>query len=136
MYAQAGFSAHPEQINFDDMNINQEDINSCNFKQDVINSSASDIGENFEADQHNTQQQAVEQRAGGRGRSGGGGQHGSGAWSASEGGGAGASEDKMADTEMDSEAQLDIDEGHIEILSSPHDLQAPQAADGGQVGPG
>ena len=33
---------------------------------------------------------------------------------------------------MDSEAHLDIDEGHIEILSSQHDLQAPQAADGGQ----
>ena len=39
-----------EQINFDEMNINQEDINSCNFKQDVINSSTSDIGENSEAD--------------------------------------------------------------------------------------
>lgn len=123
-----------EQINFDDMNINQEDINSCNFKQDVINSSASDIGENFEADQHNAQQQAAEQRAEGRGRSAGGGQNGSGAWSASEGG-AGASEGKMADMEMDSEAQLDIDEGHIEILPSRHDSQAP-AADGGLVGPG
>ena len=51
------------------MNINQEDINSCNFKQDVINSSASDIGENFEADQHHAQQQAIEQRTDGRARS-------------------------------------------------------------------
>ena len=115
------------------MNINQEDINSCNFKQDVINSSASDIGENSEADQHNAQQQAIERRAEGRGRSPGAGQNGAGAWAAPEGGVVGVPEGKAAGVEMESEAQLDIDDGHIEILSSQHDLQAPQAADGGQV---
>ena len=34
-----------EQINFDEMNINLEDINQSNQKQDVINSSNSDIGD-------------------------------------------------------------------------------------------
>ena len=34
-----------EQINFDEMNINLEDINQANQKQDVINSSNSDCGD-------------------------------------------------------------------------------------------
>lgn len=122
-----------EQINFDEMNINQEDINSCNFKQDVINSSTSDIGENSEADQANAHQQLMERKAEGRGRSPEASQNDAGGWAAPEGGGAGVAEGKTADVEMDSEAQLDIDDGHIEILSSQHDLQAPQAADGGKT---
>lgn len=89
------------------MNISEADINSCNFKQDVINSSTSDVGENFETEQTTTQQQAEQQRAEGSGRSARGGQSGSGDF-----------DDKLADMDMEAEAQLDIDEGHIEILSS------------------
>ena len=74
------------------MNINQEDINSCNYKQDVINSSASDIGEQFEAEQQNAQPQVAQQRAGSRGLSAEEAQNDSGTSGGSERGSAAAAE--------------------------------------------